>query len=72
MMPEALEAVFHEFTSSSEKLELSNQEQQYQYIAADGSTISFFSFSKYSSDDCFISDIPLPAFIAYTSMPFMT
>ena len=46
MMPEALEAVFHEFTSSSEKLELSKQEQQYQYIAADGSTTSFFSFSK--------------------------
>ena len=38
MMPEALEAVFHEFTSSSEKLELSNQEQPYQYVAADGST----------------------------------
>lgn len=56
MMPEALEAVFHEFTSSSEKLELSKQEQQYQYIAADGSTISFFSFSKYSSDDYFISE----------------
>lgn len=56
MMPEALEAVFHEFTSSSEKLELSKQEQQYQYIAADGSTTSFFSFSKYSSDDYFISE----------------
>ena len=47
---------FHEFTSSSEKLELSKQEQQYQYIAADGSTTSFFSFSKYSSDDYFISE----------------
>ena len=46
------EAVFHEFTSSSEKLEFSNQEQQHQYIAADGSTTSFFSFSK----DYFISE----------------
>ena len=46
MMPEALEAVFHEFTSSSEKLELSKQEQQYQYIAADGSTTSFFQLFK--------------------------
>lgn len=52
MMQEALEAVFHEFTSSSEKLEFSNQEQQHQYIAADGSTTSFFSFSK----DYFISE----------------
>ena len=32
------------------------QEQQYQYIAADGSSTSFFSFSKYSSDDYFISE----------------
>ena len=71
MMPEALEAVFHEFTSSSEKLELSKQEQQYQYIAAEGSTTSFFSFSKYSSDHYFISE-GHSASGFYTLMPFMT
>ena len=55
MMLEALEAVFHEFTSS-EKLEIPRRQQQYQYIAVDGSTTSFFSFSKYSSDNYFISE----------------
>lgn len=73
MMPEALEAVFHEFTSSSEKLELSKQEQQYQYIAADGSTTSFSAFQSIRLMIILSQkDILPPAFTAYTLMPFMT
>ena len=44
LMPEAVEAVFREFNSSARQLENSVQNQRYQYVAADGSTISFLVF----------------------------
>ena len=44
LMPEAVEAVFREFNSSVLQLENSVQNQRYQYVAADGSTISFLVF----------------------------
>lgn len=56
LKPEALETVFHKFTSASRKLDVTSREQRYQYIAADGSSISFFSFPKFTSDDYFISE----------------
>lgn len=55
-MPEAVEAVFREFNLSVRQLENSVQDQRYQYIAADGSTISFFSFPRFASEDYFISE----------------
>lgn len=56
LMPEAVEAVFREFNLSVRQLENSVQDQRYQYIAADGSTISFFSFPRFASEDYFISE----------------
>ena len=56
LMPEAVEAVFHKFNSSVRQLEHTVQNQRYQYIAADGSTISFFSFPRFASEDYFISE----------------
>lgn len=56
LKPEALETVFHKFMSASRKLDVPSREQRYQYIAADGSSISFFSFPKFASDDYFISE----------------
>lgn len=56
LMPEAVEAVFREFNSSARQLENSVQNQRYQYVAADGSTISFFSFPRFASEDYFISE----------------
>ena len=53
---EAFEAVFQEFTSSSLKLEMEDSDSQYQYIAADGSTISFSSLSRFASDEYYISE----------------
>ena len=41
LMPEAVEAVFREFNLAVCKLEHPGQNQRYQYVAADGSTISF-------------------------------
>lgn len=56
MKPEAFEAVFHKFTSDAQQLDSDETSHPYQYIAADGSDITFFSFSKFSSDDYFVSE----------------
>lgn len=53
---EAFEAVFHEFVASSLKLETENHDSQYQYIAADGSTISFSSLPRFASDEYYVSE----------------
>ena len=56
LKPEALYAVFHEFTNSSFSLEGENQDSPYQYIAADGSSISFSSLSRFSPEEYYISE----------------
>lgn len=56
LKPEAVEAVFHKFTSDAQKLNPQQDEQPYQYIAADGSTMTFSSFPRFSSDDYFVSE----------------
>lgn len=55
-MPDAFEAVFHEFTTSAFELETVKNDSQYQYVAADGSTISFSSFPRFASDEYYISE----------------
>lgn len=56
LMPSAYEAVFHAFNSNAQKLENDQASEPYRYIAADGSDISFFSSSRFSSDDYYISE----------------
>lgn len=56
LKPEAFEAVFQEFTTSSLKLKTERYDSQYQLIAADGSTISFSSLPRFSSDEYYISE----------------
>lgn len=56
LKPDAFEAVFHEFTSSALELETENHDPSYQYIAADGSTISFSSLPRFASDEYYISE----------------
>lgn len=55
LKPEALEAVFHTFMSASRNLIPPAQNSEYRCLAADGSTISFFSFPKYADDVYFAS-----------------
>ena len=56
LMPSAYEAVFHTFTSGAQKLDNEKFSEPYRYIAADGSDISFFSSSRFSSGDYYISE----------------
>ena len=56
LMPSAYEAVFHTFNSNVQKLERDSPTKEYHYIAADGSDLSFFSSSRFSSDDYYISE----------------
>ena len=56
LMPSAYEAVFHMFNSAVQNLESNQPSEPYRYIAADGSDISFFSSSRFSSDDYYISE----------------
>lgn len=56
LKPDAFEAVFHSFNSSVFEFEELKQNLQYQYIATDGSTISFFSFPRFASDEYYISE----------------
>lgn len=53
LKPEAFEAVFHMFNSAVRELDPSGNISPYRYLAADGSTISFFSFPRYASDEYF-------------------
>lgn len=56
LKPEAFEAVFHEFTASSFELAVNKQTSQYQFIAADGSSISFSSLPRFTLDEYYISE----------------
>lgn len=53
LKPEAFEAVFHAFNSSARDLRPSDNNSQYRFLAADGSSISFFSFPRYAADEYF-------------------
>ena len=56
LKPEAFEAVFQLFTTSALNLAMKDYDPQYQYIAADGSTISFSSRPRFASDEYYISE----------------
>lgn len=63
LKPEAFQKVFQTFTSNMQTLLSSSDtaschynQSNYQYIAADGSTITFFSFPKFASDDYYVSE----------------
>ncbi len=52
LKPEALEAVFRDFNSSATKLlHTSLMDEHYRFLAADGSTCTFFSTPDFSSSD---------------------
>lgn len=56
LKPDALEAVFKQFNSSVMKLSPSTlSDDYYRFLAADGSTCTFFSTSAFSSDDYYCS-----------------
>lgn len=59
LKPEAIQAVFDAFNHSYFALGLpqgSNIAPGYRCLAADGSTVSFFSSSKFAADDYFVSE----------------
>lgn len=56
LKPEAFKAVFQHFTTSALNLAMEDYDSQYQYIAADDSTISFSSRSCFASDEYYISE----------------
>lgn len=51
----ALEAVFKQFNSSIRNKYPSSSDEKYRYLAADGSTCTFFSTPQFSSDDYYCS-----------------
>lgn len=51
----ALEAVFNQFNTSIRDLKPSSSDEKYRYLAADGSTCTFFSTPQFSSDDYYCS-----------------
>lgn len=53
LRPEALEAVFHRFNSSAL---LTSAESGFRFLAADGSTFTFFSKPSFSSTEYFVSE----------------
>ena len=53
LKPEAFEAVFYTFNTSVRKLDSPINTSPYRYLAADGSTIFFFSFPRYAADEFF-------------------
>lgn len=56
LKPDAFKAVFHEFTNSYMESETVQYDSDYQYIAMDGSTISFSSLPRFASDEYYISE----------------
>lgn len=52
LRPEALEAVFHRFNSSA----LTGTESGFRFLAADGSSFTFFSSPSFSSPEYFVSE----------------
>lgn len=56
LKPEALEAVFKQFNSSLQSLRPSVlQDEKYRFLAADGSTFTYFSTPKFSPKDYYCS-----------------
>lgn len=53
LKPEALEALFHQFNSSVQAME---NTPGYRFLAADGSTFTFFSKPSFSSPEYFVSE----------------
>lgn len=53
LKPQALEEVFHQLNNSLSKLETPSN---YRFFAADGSSFSFFSSTKWASDDYLVSE----------------
>lgn len=51
LMPEAVEAVFHKFNESIDSL---SGQTDYRFLAADGSTVTFFSNPKFSSTEYYV------------------
>ena len=51
LMPEAVEAVFHKFNESMDFLDT---QTEYRFLAADGSTATYFSSPKFSSPEYFV------------------
>ena len=51
LKPEALKAVFHEFNKSVDTL---SEPPKYRFLAADGSTATFFSFPRFSPPEYFV------------------
>lgn len=55
LKPEALEALFSKFITLFDASECRAASGRYRFLAADGSTVSFFSNPRFSSDDYFVS-----------------
>ena len=56
LKPDALEAVFNHFNSSiMEQLPSALSDEKYRFLAADGSTCTYFSTPSFSSDDYYCS-----------------
>lgn len=53
LLPEALEAVFNEFNTSVKKI--SQNISNYRFLAADGSSFTFFSRPKFATEEYYIS-----------------
>lgn len=56
LKPEALEALFFKFNAIFDASEGRDASEPYRYLAADGSTVSFFSNPRFSTDDYFVSE----------------
>ena len=54
LLPEALKAVFNEFNTSVKKL--SQNISNYRFLAADGSTFTFFSHPKFATEEYYVSE----------------
>lgn len=56
LKPEALEALFSKFNAAFDASAHRGVSERYRFLAADGSTVSFFSHPRFSTDDYFVSD----------------
>lgn len=54
LLPEALEAVFNEFNTSVKKF--SHNIPNYRFLAADGSSFTFFSRPKFATEEYYVSE----------------
>ena len=53
---EALESLFTKFNTAFHASEYNRTSERYRFLAADGTTVSFFSHPRFSSDDYFVSN----------------